>query len=199
MNIHLFHGFNVRDGGSGSIDKFAPFFTLSGASIVQHDYGWVGPLRLRRRNDKAIARSEAAILPGDTLIAHSNGCLIAWRLVQAGVPVSAVICIQPALRRDTLWREDVSVLCLYNPDDWIVSLGRMWGRFASVANPFRNRHGWGAAGRYGFTAGQPNVENWNTKQPPTPATGHSGIFQTNPVLHWGPKLSVWALTLEKTA
>lgn len=189
---HFLHGFNVRDGGDGSIDKLAPWFSLRGFKVVEHEYGWVGPLRLRRRNSKAIREALPSILPGDVLIAHSNGSLICWELVEAGAPVSAVICIQPALRRDTIWRSDVEVLCLHNDKDWIVSMGRMWGRFASVANPFRNRHGWGAAGRHGFTTPQPNVENWDTDTGPVPAQGHSGIFRTAPLLHWAPKICDWA-------
>lgn len=191
MRAHLFHGFNVSDGGSNTIDKLAPFFLLNNIPVMDHNYGWVGLLGLRRRNNKTTVRALPLIQVGDVLVAHSNGCLIAWELVEAGAPVSAVICIQPALRRDTIWREDVSVLCLYNKRDWIVSLGRMWGRFVSVANPFANRHGWGAAGRHGFTVEQHNVTNWDTDRGLYPARGHNGIFDTGPVLHWGPEIIRW--------
>jgi hypothetical protein len=192
MRAHLLHGFNVTDGGTGSIDRLAPFFTKNGIQVIDHDYGWVGLFGLRRRNQETVKRILPTIRPGDVLLAHSNGCLIAWQLVEAGAPLAAVICIQPALRRDTRWRSHVQVLCLKNDEDWIVSLGRMWGRFASVANPWRNRHGWGSAGRHGFTSGQPNVSNWDTNTGPCPATGHSGIFRPDAVLHWGPKIYRWA-------
>lgn len=199
MKAHFFHGFNVSDGGSNSVDKLAPWFAMGGCEIVEHDYGWVGLLRLRRRNARTIQGAYPAIGQGDVLIAHSNGCLICWELVEAGAPVSAVICVQPALRRDTTWRDDVRVLCLYNPRDRIVSMGRMWSRFMSVANPFRDRHGWGAAGRHGFTADQANVDNWNTATGPVPAVGHSGLFQTRPLLHWAPKIRDWALPSQAMA
>jgi hypothetical protein len=192
VNAHLLHGFNVSDGGSGSVDKLAPFFTVNGVPVVDHNYGWVGLLGLRRRNQRTVQRILPTIKQGDVLLAHSNGCLIAWELVEAGAPLAAVICVQPALRKDTVWRPDVQVLCLHNDEDWVVSLGRMWGRFASVANPWRDRHGWGAAGRHGFTSGQPNVTNWNTGIGPAPAEGHSGIFETAPVLYWGPRIYHWA-------
>lgn len=193
MRAHLLHGFNVSDRGSASIDKIAPFFTLNGVPVVDHNYGWVGLLGLRRRNQKTVQRILPMIQEGDVLLAHSNGCLIAWELVEAGAPLAAVVCIQPALRKDTQWRSDVPVLCLHNDKDRIVSLGRIWGRFASVANPWRDRHGWGAAGRHGFTSGQPNVTNLNTGIGPAPAYGHSGIFQTKPVLWWGPRIYGWTI------
>lgn len=189
---HFLHGFNVRDGGDGSIDTLAPWFAVRGFRIVEHEYGWVGPLRVRRRNGHVVRRVLLAIQPSDVLVAHSNGCLISWELTEAGAPASAVICVQPALRRDTLWNLDTRVLCLYNDGDWCVSVGRMWGRFMSVANPFRGRHGWGAAGRHGFTSGQPNVTNWDTDTGPYPVRGHSEIFRTANALHWGPKIATWA-------
>ena len=185
MATHLIHGFNVSDGGTGSVGKFRRFFPWA----LLHNYGWVGLIGLRWRNDKVVRDLLPHIRKGDVLICHSNGCLIAWRLVKQGAPVSAVVCIQPALRRDTRWPDDVNVLCLYNHDDWIVNLGRMWGRFMSVANPFRNRHGWGAAGRYGFD--QESVTNWRTDTGDFPAKVHSGVFKNSAFYHWGGKVYSW--------
>lgn len=187
MPQHLIHGFNVLDGGKGSIGRLTPWLH----DPVPHSYGWVFLLRLRWINDRTVEQMLPTIQSGDVLIAHSNGALIAWRLVMAGAPVSAVVCIQPALRRDTRWPEWLPVLCLHNDDDWIVSMGRAWGRFVSVANPWRLRHGWGAAGRYGFYAMQPMVENWDTLHGPFPAAGHSGIFQGCALSYWAPKIARW--------
>lgn len=192
MRVHLLHGFNVTDGGRGTIDRFGPYFAAEGFELVDHNYGWVGLLGLRSRNTTTVRKIRAAIRPGDIVVAHSNGCLIAWMLAMAGEPLAGVVCIQPALRKDTTWPAHINVLCLNNPDDWVVSLGRMWGRFASVANPWRNRHGWGAAGRSGFIASQSNVTNLNTAIGPYPATGHSGVFKSAPLNYWGPKVCEWA-------
>lgn len=193
MAEHFIHGFNVWDGGKGSVGKLARHFP----DPVVHDYGWTFLLRLRFVNDRTVEKILPCIKPGDTLVAHSNGCLIAWQLVMAGAPVAAVICIQPALRRDTRWPEDLPVLCCYNPSDYVVELGRMWSRFVSVANPLRDRHGWGAAGRSGFTRGQPCVVNWNTETPPCPATDHSGMFESPARQYWAPKLNDWRRKAEQ--
>lgn len=190
---HFIHGFNVWDGGSASVDKLIPYFQTQGYEIGDHDYGWVGPLLLRSRNDAVVKEIRGRVQDGDILIGHSNGCLICWQLVtQYGIKASSVICIQPALRRDTTWPEGMPVLCLFNKKDRAVSIGRWWARFWSVANPFRDRHGWGAAGRHGFTKAQPKVVNWNTNSLPVPAKGHSGIFRSAPLMHWGVKILQWA-------
>lgn len=187
MATHLIHGFNVSDGGRGSIGRLAPFL----CDPVPHNYGWTFLFRLRWVNANAVASMLPSIRPGDVLVAHSNGCLIAWQLVKMGAPVAAVVCIQPALRRDTHWPSHVPVLCCRNDDDWIVSLGRVWGRFISVTNPWKDRHGWGAAGRFGFTSGQPNVTNWDTGSLPFPALGHSGLFKAPALWHWAPLINHW--------
>lgn len=192
--VFLIHGFNVWDRGAGTIDILAPGLVLQGYRVLSEiaDYGWTWLFSLRRRNELMVTRLLEIIEPGDTLIAHSNGCLLAWMLVEAGAPVSKVVCIQPALRKDTRWRDDVKVLCIYNDKDYVVRYGgRWWGRFASIVRPWKGRHGWGAAGYFGFTESQPNVESWNTNVPPVPITGHSEIFKMPQLAYWESRLWKW--------
>lgn len=189
---HFIHGFNVWDGGAASVDKLIPYFQAKCFDIGDHDYGWVGPMLLRSKNDQVVEEIREHVKDGDILIGHSNGCLICWQLVtDCGIKPAAVICIQAALRKDTEWPKGTPVLNLFNKKDKAVSLGRFWARFWSVANPFRDRHGWGAAGRHGFTKAQPMVINWNTDKPPVRAQGHSGVFETEPLQYWGLKSVQW--------
>lgn len=192
MRAHLIHGFNVSDGGNASIGRLLPFFDRDDDTAIMHAYGWVGLIRLRWRNAKVTRRILPEVQDGDVLIGHSNGCLICWELVEAGARPGLVICVQPAMRRDTDWPPHVPVLCLYNKRDWAVTLGRVWGRLVSVANPFKGMHGWGSAGRHGFTAGQSHVENWDTDIEPTPARGHSAVFHPPCLRWWAPRLRWWA-------
>lgn len=192
MKAHFIYGFNVSDGGKGTIDTLIPFFADKGFEIGNPDGKRIGLFNLRSRNEKLVKRLLPTIKEGDVLICHSNGCLIGWMLIEAGAPVKAIICIQPALRRDTIWREDVKVLCTYNKRDWVVSLGRIWGRFASVVNPFRDIHGWGAAGKHGFDTDENNITHWDLDEEPEPAPGHSEVFERKKRAYWGPKFADWA-------
>lgn len=187
MTVYLLHGFNVGDGGKNTIARLEPY--LPGTEVL-HAYGWVGLIRLRCVNARTVQELEREVQPGDVVIGHSNGCLIAWELSRR-VHLGAVVCINPALRRDTLWSSDTPVLCLHNSTDWVVQLGRWWGRLTSLGGI--RPHGWGAAGRYGFDP-QENVACWDTAAPywPHPVKGHSGVFKDPEALaYWGHAIAGW--------
>lgn len=185
MTTWLVHGFNVWDGGRASIGRLLPY--LDGDAQM-HDYGWTGALGLHWANRRAVKALSRKVRPGDTIVAHSNGCLIAWELAQA-VPLASVVCINPALRRDTRWPVGLPVLCLHNSTDWVVQLGRWWGRLF----PFDGieTQGWGAAGRYGFTAPHLRLLNIDTAmgQWDKPVKGHSGVF--GEAAYWGEIVDRW--------
>lgn len=187
MTVYLLHGFNVGDGGKNTIARLEPY--LPGTEVL-HAYGWVGLIRLRCVNARTVQELEREVQPGDVVVGHSNGCLIAWELSRR-VHLGAVVCINPALRRDTLWSSDTPVLCLHNSTDWVVQLGRWWGRLTSLGGI--RPHGWGAAGRYGFDP-QENVACWDTAAPywPHPVKGHSGVFKDPEALaYWGHAIAGW--------
>jgi len=137
--------------------------------------------------------------PGDVLVAHSNGAMICWSLAQEhSDKLAGIILINPALRRDTLWPDDLPVMCIYNSTDWVVELGRMWSRLVSLGG--LNFHGWGAAGRYGFTSGQAKVKNWDSAEGAisSPAKGHSGLFNMPQLEDWGELIGAMALSWKRT-
>jgi len=180
----LIHGFNVRDMGKGSIDKLLQHIPNS----LDYDYGYVGLISLKKVNRQTINEFLEVIKPGDTIVAHSNGCLIAYQIAES-ISINAIVCINPALRRDTIWPEKTSVLCLANKTDWIVELGRIWARLVSLGGI--RTHGWGSAGRHGFTSEQPNVRNWYTDDWfwLYPVRGHSGLFKR--ARYWGRMINKW--------
>lgn len=192
MTTWLVHGFNVKDGGEHSIGKIAPY--LSG-DIELFDYGWTFLLSLSCTNTKAVNDLLNVIKPGDRIIAHSNGCLLAWDIAdKLGTDLHSIVCINPALRRDAKWPKDLPVLCVYNHTDWVVQLGRWWSRLF----PFDgiDVQGWGSAGRYGFTSEQQKVDNWDSGETywHYPVKGHSGIFNNASVGYWANLINRW-LTL----
>lgn len=184
MTVHLIHGFNVSDGGKDTIRKMEPF--IKDNDVIAHDYGWTFLFGLRCKNAEAIQQIARRLTPGDVLAGHSNAAWIIWQLTEKYPEIiSGVVVINPALRRDTLWHENIKVMCIYNSTDIIVELGRIWARLVSFGK--LNFHGWGAAGRYGFTQDQPNVTNWDSNDGliSPPVKGHSGIFKSPAVEIWG--------------
>lgn len=177
MTAHLVHGFNVNDGGEATIAKLAPYLERRGFDVLVHDFGRKRLFTLRRQNREAVAQLLDLIKPGDVIGGHSNAALITHKLVRNGAPLSAVAIFQAALRRDTYWPAYLPVLNVCNRGDWVVQFGRVWGRLSSLA--CMKAHGWGAAGRYGFTTGQQNVINRFTDDMPgyPPVRGHSTIFK----------------------
>lgn len=184
MTTWITHGFNVSDGGQGSVGRFLPYID----DARMHTYGWTGLVGLPCANARAVRSMLSVIRPGDSIVAHSNGCLIAWQIAQI-VPLSSVVCINPALRRDTEWPEGLPVLCLHNSTDWVVNLGRVWGRLFDWDGI--KTAGWGAAGRHGFDSGQSMVYNWDTSGEcwGAPVRGHSGVFDRAD--YWGPIIGRW--------
>lgn len=190
MTTWLVHGFNVSDGGRGSIGRLKPY--LEG-DVRRFSYGWTGLLKLRVTNRQAERQLLQLVRPGDVLIGHSNGALVCHRVAQRlGDQLAAVVVINPALRRDTRWPDSLPVLCLANSTDWVVQLGRVWSRLVSLGRVVPQ--GWGAAGRYGFTSHQPNVTNYDTAMAwwTYPVRGHSGLFEgrTAP-RYWGGMIRTW--------
>lgn len=188
MTTWLVHGFNVTDGGRGSVGRLKPH--LAG-DVRGFSYGWTGLLKLRVTNAQATRQLLARVKPGDVLIGHSNGALVCLNVAREFQRLGAVVVINPALRRDTRWPSGLPVLCLANSTDWVVQVGRAWSRLVSLGG--LTPHGWGAAGRYGFTAGQPHVSSWDTAAGHwgVPAEGHSGIFAPRCVKYWGALVRSW--------
>lgn len=188
MTTWLIHGFNVSDGGRGSVGRLAPY--LAG-DVRLHSYGWTGLVGLKCANRQAVNKLRRLVKPGDTIVAHSNGCLIAWELARLVPDLAAVVCINPALRRDTRWPAGLPVLCLANSTDWVVQLGRVWGRLFPADGI--EAQGWGAAGRYGFTTPDTLVESLDTAETwwGAPVRGHSGVFDDGAAPFWGGLIADW--------
>ena len=188
MTVHLLHGFNVRDGGARTTARWAGAFEDAGYTAVPHDLGLIGLVDLRCRNRALVDELLPLVQPGDTVVAHSNGCLIAWLLVEAGAKPSTVVCVNAALRRDTRWPDTLPVLNLHSSADDVLLFARLWRRLAVSG------HGWGAAGRYGFgTASGKQVCNVDMAEKwwEYPARGHSDAFKEPAWPYWAEHTAQW--------
>lgn len=162
--VWFIHGFNVFDGGKGSIGKLRPYFENEGFETVGFDYGWRGLIGVRLLNDDTAEDLFQQLEPGDILVGHSNGCDLIRRVSLISEDVIGAVLINPALDRDAEfgpWLKWIDVL--YNTHDWATWFAE-WLLF----------HPWGSMGRYGYTGDDPRVRQHDTTRW---AKGHSGVFK----------------------
>lgn len=148
----VLHGFNVRDGGQGSIDKLIPHLRSAGYDPVEFDYGWLGPLGVKCLDGRLGKLLAKLVRPGDVVVAHSNGCCIAQLAAEAGAPFDLMVFISPALDRDTPLPSQVRERHVWftTSDEWV-------GKARWI--PFVR---WGDMGKVGFHPGNSdNPEDLN--------------------------------------
>lgn len=178
MNIIGFHGFNVSDRGKNTLDKLKPYL-----DIIDVDYGWMWLFRVKMCN-KCIAASVINLIPKDSVaVAHSNGALIAVRVIeiyrarqlalkvpeseiQKNYPFKKLILINPALDVDYDLPEGLHVDVYYTPTDNATLMAKLL--------PFS---AWGAMGRDGYTGDKPYVYNYNNTKM-FGSVEHSDVFDS---------------------
>lgn len=170
MRIWLVHGFNVRDGGRGTVDQLIPFLKKDGHEVLQFDYGWTFLLGARFGNKGRAKKLAKLVQPGDVLIAHSNGCTIGHRTCNLLplVPFSIVIYIAPALDPNLVpqWGRVKKLVVYFSPDDSVVKKAR-W--FPLVI--------WGDMGARGCNVKHAKVKNFNKSRLLGTEVGHSKQFE----------------------
>lgn len=177
MNIVSIHGFNVRDGGSRTIDRLGPFAIYDGYlfDYDEADYGffnlWMVRLIRRKLRARVLHRIANAIENADVIITHSNGANFATQaLDMLGAEHNnskIVIHISPALDKDTPIPLAVkSQLVMFTPNDFWVKL-----------SSWIPLHPWGRMGARGYSGD----DNRNTNQENKDVKSHSGWFKIDHV------------------
>lgn len=182
--VILVHGFNVRDGGRGSIGKLAPYFTSAGFEVLRFDYGWRGLLGVRFGNEGVAKKLIAITQPGDVIVGHSNGCCVAHLAAHTGARFGPCVYINPALDADARLAPQVPSLDVwFSPSDTPV-------RFARFL-PF---HPWGDMGRKGYVGDyDPRIASYNKETDfSVRSDAHSDVF-TEPALSFFAPLIVRTL------
>ncbi len=161
--VYLLHGFNVEDGGEGTIGSLRPYLEAAGYDVHLIDYGYMFRARVRLCNDN-IARMLASTIEQDSIvIAHSNGCTIAHKATYYGAPISNLIYFNPALDNELAPDRQVNSLdVFYSPNDAATS----WASWI----PFSE---WGSMGSTGFKGIDSRVANINEEDVTGEEMGHS--------------------------
>ena len=181
--VWLVHGFNVKDGGAGSIGKLAPYFEAAGYEVKHFRYGWTAMLMilpftsrfLNRRLGKMLA---GIISAGDDVAGHSNGGLIAKLSGDYGAPVRNLIIINGAIDSKVKFAPQIErVHIWYSPSDRPVTIARILPR-----------HPWGNMGAVGYQGPYDSRVTCYNKENgfPVSSRAHSDVFSGERLDFFGP-------------
>jgi hypothetical protein len=172
MKVVLVHGFNVKDGGRGTVDQLAPLIRDAGhvVDLDEGDYGyfniWMVRFSKSKTRKRVMHRLAKAFETADVIITHSNGANFATQAMDLMGPEynhkKLVIHISPALDKDSEIPNAVKAqLVLHTPHDKAVKLSS-WLWF----------HPWGRMGAKGYSG----TDNRNKNLEVGAVKGHSDWF-----------------------
>lgn len=146
-NVFLLHGFNVSDGGVGSVGKLLPY--LPGSRIWP--YGWMGLFGVWFFNGRIARMLAASLDEGCTVIGHSNAAAIIYRALQLdSCPhIKRVVLIRPALDSDVVFGVKVDRVDVFYHN----------GDLPTKLSSWLPWHEWGSMGASGYTGNELHVVN----------------------------------------
>ena len=194
MTIFCVHGIHTSDKDNVTAKLASAFRQVCDEDVMVWKYGYALALTTGLTdflNERRAARLANLVKPGDSILAHSNGCAIAYLLQSEHVPLDRLILVQPALDSWRTFDNVRKVLVLHNDEDEVVGASTMG--FCSA---------WGDMGKTGYTGSLDNVEQWDTKAPPhllPPYSGHSGVVQDDKHRQrWSMALANWMQKNKRT-
>jgi hypothetical protein len=181
--IHFLHG--IRTGAHTEVKGLIPYLKDAGFDVAYPDYGYELALETRFVNPMIVGSILPYIKPGDILLGHSNGCALAYDLLQAGAPATRAVFINAALEtRLTLPAGLKSLDVYHNAGDTITEAAAIAERLGWVD------HVWGEMGHAGYQGVDSRVMNIDCgfgRGPEMPVvSGHSAIFTPENLKAWGP-------------
>ena len=182
MTYHLIHGIHTQ--GPAPIEALKDW--LPKGSVKYPDYGFVLGVETRLINPVVVGSLLPYVDKQDVVIAHSNGCAIAYDMVQRGLEVRGLVFINAALGAYIVRPPGVGWIDVYfnHGDEWTVAaqLAADLGLADTV---------WGEMGHSGYQGNDPKIQNIDcaeTNSMPR-VSGHHDFFTPSKVLYWGPFLA----------
>lgn len=168
LNI-LVHGFNVKD-PERSTGKLKPYLE----NPHMFNYGWrlFSVLWHNRVDAKRLAKL-LYLNTGSNVWAHSNGCAIAVEAARRGAPIKNLICINPALKKDTIFPNSIErIIVIYTNHDVPTRAAAFFDKipFLQLFVP----NSWGAMGSKGPTSPDVRLKKLNFTQN---LKGHSDFLE----------------------
>lgn len=179
--IHLIHG--IHDGGVSPVEGLIPYLSAAGFEVRYPNYGFILGLETRIANPIIVG----SILPyvgfDDILIGHSNGCAIAYDLIQRGAKAVGAVFINGALEQN-IQRNIPWIDVYYNAGDQITEVAKVGAKIGLTDTT------WGQLGHAGYSGTDQAITNINcglTHAMPT-VWGHSDFFTPANLAAWAPYL-----------
>lgn len=190
--IHLLHGIHTPY-GDPKVKALIPYLTPLG-NVVYPDYGYIMAIETKRMNPPLVGMLLPYIESGDWIVAHSNGCAIAYDLIGRLPPEITnigLVLIDGALRRDIVLPPCVRACHIYfNAGDQITEVAALAELLPfSLVDP-----NWGEMGHCGPTADvaqDPRVLVVDCAHTSGEMNdeGHSEIFVSPEIESWGPYIA----------
>lgn len=161
--IIFVHGFNVRDGGAQTVDRFAPFFKGLGYNVETDsaDYGYFSLFMVRFNKHSAVVRIANAIRAAEAtgkrviIVSHSNGSNYTNKalrlLARSGHAMNNIIEVRlsPALNRTTATYASKCTVFYSRTDIW------PWLSSLLFLHP------WGGQGTFGYKGDCLLMKSWD--------------------------------------
>jgi hypothetical protein len=177
---HLIHG--IHDVGVTPIEKLIPY--LAPYAVAYPDYGYILGVESREINPAIVGTMRPYVQQNDILIGHSNGCAIAYDLMNTGVKVAGAIFINAALTQDIKLPVECPWIDVYfNEGDEITEAAKVAAKLG-IVDPV-----YGECGHAGYSGRDPAIRNFDCAHTPSMpiCSGHSDFF--NHLEAWGPFLA----------
>ncbi len=195
MNATFFiHGFNVSDGGDGSVNLLKPILReYDDGHLLIHQYrrlGLFGVLRHNTRISKALKhRVKSMNEKGFTVnaVGHSNGCALIVEAARHGAVFDSVILINPALNTNIVFPLTIkNILVVHTKHDKATRIARFFDVIPLVERLIPDI--WGAMGAVGYKGLDRRVHNLDLSYS---VDDHSDIFSPMNLIMHGPVLAKW--------
>lgn len=182
--IHLIHGIHYEP--TSEVIGLIPYLTAAGFEVAYPNYGYEMALETRIINPMLQGSLLPYIRSGDILIGHSNGCAIAYALMQAGAPAAGAVFINGALETTITRPGSCKFIDVYfNPGDDITVAARIAADIG-IVSPI-----WGELGHSGYSGNDPAICDFNCGHTPSMpvVAGHSDFFTPSKLAAWAPFLA----------
>lgn len=183
--IHLIHGIHTEP--TSPVKGLVPYLIASGWKVRYPEYGYELALETKVVNQMISGTIAAYVEPGDILIGHSNGCALAYAIMQTGVKVGGAVFINGALENNFPRPPGCPWIDVYfNQGDEITRAAQL-GEELGIVTPI-----WGELGHSGYVgkdSAVASIDCYRTPDMPQ-VDGHSDFFTPA-------KLEAWAAYLDK--